>query len=549
MTFTEAAREVLKQCGHPLHYKEITEIAIEKNLLSHVGKSPEVTMGARLAATLKKGGDETPLIRVKPGVFALRDWDEETIKKGLEIKRSSPKKKKKDEDESKDEPKGKKSKDDDDKKEQKRGRRRSKKDEEEEEDDEPEKDEASDQGDEQGDEDDEEEEEPPTKPKTRVLEDVDPEPQSPDEAKRAEIAASASDIFAEEDDDDQPILRAPDDEPAESNEGGRRRRRRRRRRGSRKSDPGGESGQLPAYTAKPVDGDDGLPRGPQVIELSSKDMPALDDVAGRDLADAVVLVLQSFDRTVGAVSLRQIAETAQRHNKLSGDLQLAQSHIAACVRADNARRRRLGQRPRFRMAGGRIGLTDWMLDNDLARFERDVQQALSRYREAAKKAFARKCSELPGHAFVELVLMVLERVGAQAIRPVKFPGASGAEVHFAATLHAPAGMSPGRMGIGTGMPLAIVIRKDGRDIGRERVTELRGSAHHYDGAKMGWIFTAGQLLSGAKEECSSEQVMPVTLLDAPAIAELCAEYGIAVVRSEHPIAVPDVDLFEALRSS
>ena len=50
MTFTDAAAEVLRLVGRPLHYKEITDIAIEKNLLSHVGKSPEVTMGARLAA-------------------------------------------------------------------------------------------------------------------------------------------------------------------------------------------------------------------------------------------------------------------------------------------------------------------------------------------------------------------------------------------------------------------------------------------------------------------------------------------------------------------
>lgn len=47
MTFTEAAAEVLRLVGRPLHYKEITDIAIEKNLLSHVGKSPEVTMGDR----------------------------------------------------------------------------------------------------------------------------------------------------------------------------------------------------------------------------------------------------------------------------------------------------------------------------------------------------------------------------------------------------------------------------------------------------------------------------------------------------------------------
>ena len=76
MTFTEAAAEVLRLAGKPLHYKEITELAIEKNLLSHVGKSPEVTMGARLAALLKKEDKTNPIVRVKPGVFALRDWDD-----------------------------------------------------------------------------------------------------------------------------------------------------------------------------------------------------------------------------------------------------------------------------------------------------------------------------------------------------------------------------------------------------------------------------------------------------------------------------------------
>jgi hypothetical protein len=76
MTFTEAAAEVLRLAGKPLHYKEITELAIEKNLLSHVGKSPEVTMGARLAALLKKEDKANPIVRIKPGVFGLRDWDE-----------------------------------------------------------------------------------------------------------------------------------------------------------------------------------------------------------------------------------------------------------------------------------------------------------------------------------------------------------------------------------------------------------------------------------------------------------------------------------------
>src|SRR6187399_2182654 len=83
MTFTEAAAQVLRLVGKPLHYKEITDVAIEKNLLSHVGKSPEVTMGARLAALVKKGDKENPLVRIKPGVFALREWDPAMIEKGL----------------------------------------------------------------------------------------------------------------------------------------------------------------------------------------------------------------------------------------------------------------------------------------------------------------------------------------------------------------------------------------------------------------------------------------------------------------------------------
>src|SRR5262247_2101749 len=83
MTFTDAAAEVLRLVGKPLHYKEITDVAIEKNLLSHVGKSPEVTMGARLAALVKKGDRDNPLVRIKPGVFALREWDQDTIQRGL----------------------------------------------------------------------------------------------------------------------------------------------------------------------------------------------------------------------------------------------------------------------------------------------------------------------------------------------------------------------------------------------------------------------------------------------------------------------------------
>jgi hypothetical protein len=77
MTFTEAAVEVLRSVGKPLHYKKITEIAIERNLLSHVGKTPETTMSSRLATMVKKDRGDAPITKVKPGVFALRDLPED----------------------------------------------------------------------------------------------------------------------------------------------------------------------------------------------------------------------------------------------------------------------------------------------------------------------------------------------------------------------------------------------------------------------------------------------------------------------------------------
>jgi ribonuclease E len=74
MTFTEAAVEVLRRAGKPLHFKEISEAAVRENLLSHVGQDPEVTMGQRLAAMAKRE-EERKVVAVAPeGTFALTEW-------------------------------------------------------------------------------------------------------------------------------------------------------------------------------------------------------------------------------------------------------------------------------------------------------------------------------------------------------------------------------------------------------------------------------------------------------------------------------------------
>lgn len=263
-----------------------------------------------------------------------------------------------------------------------------------------------------------------------------------------------------------------------------------------------------------------------------------DELAGRDLADAVSTVLSSFDRNAGPVPLRTVAEALMRRGRLQGDPVAATAQAGASMRADNLRRAGNGQRTRFRFAsGGRIALTDWSLGGELPRLEQDVVAAIERYREASRRAMLRRLQELPGHALIELLLVALERVGMSSLRAVRRAGSPGGEAHFAA-IHKTGGDA---------IPTAIVVRKDGREIGRERVTDLRGALHHYGPASVGWLMTTGQCLSGAREEAAAPGAPPVALYDGIAICKLLEEIDVAVVKTRFSVAIPDVDLLETLR--
>lgn len=519
MTFTEAAAEVLRIAGKPLHYKEITELAVEKNLLSHVGKSPEVTMGARLAALLKKEDKSNPIVRVKPGVFALRDWNEK--KKGKKAGREE----------------------------------------------EPEPTDAGDDAAEVN----ALEVEAATRvaaPEASADEDEVEVVVSGEDELRRNLAASGAELFDDEDDDDQPILAAPPSSNAAlpqdgGADGGRRRRRRRRRgRGGRE---GLEAGAEPTSGERPdgppgftVEGEDAAPARdplapaprPQIRERhqimaggapTGIDTPPNgegEDLSGRELADAALLVLGGFDRGQGPVSQRTLTDALLRRGRLGGDPQLAQSQLMASLRADNLRRQAQGQRPRFRFAQGyRVALTDWTMSPDLVRLEAEALAAVERYRDAARRTMLRKLQELPGHAFVELVLLGLERAGMTNVRTVRRAGSPGGESHFAA-VH-----KNGADEIRT----AIVVRRDGREIGRERVSDIRGALHHYGPAQAGWLVTTGQVLSGAREEAAAPNAAPVTLFDGMSLARLLEENDVGVVRTRLVTAIPDLELFETLR--
>jgi restriction endonuclease Mrr len=128
-------------------------------------------------------------------------------------------------------------------------------------------------------------------------------------------------------------------------------------------------------------------------------------------------------------------------------------------------------------------------------------------------------------------------MGVKRLSVVRRPGAHGSELHLA-----------GEATIGAlTVPTAIMIRRDGKDLGRERVTELRGALHHYGPATQGWAFSTGQVLSGAREEAQTRGASPVALTGRTELAELCVAYGVGVRTHRIEIPLIDLELLEGLQ--
>ncbi len=79
MSFADAAEETLRRQGEPrpLHYRIITEKAIELGLLMTHGKTPASTMSAQILRDMErceKQGIPPRFFRQGPGIFGLTDW-------------------------------------------------------------------------------------------------------------------------------------------------------------------------------------------------------------------------------------------------------------------------------------------------------------------------------------------------------------------------------------------------------------------------------------------------------------------------------------------
>ena len=71
ISFKQAAYRTLKEAGTPLHYREITRLAIENGLIDSSGKTPEATMIAQLGVDVNFKKERSPFVKTSPGCFAL----------------------------------------------------------------------------------------------------------------------------------------------------------------------------------------------------------------------------------------------------------------------------------------------------------------------------------------------------------------------------------------------------------------------------------------------------------------------------------------------
>ena len=70
-TFKQSAIEILKKTKTPLHYAEITRLALESGILETEGATPEATMNAQIVVDIKNKGAGSDFIRTVPELLHL----------------------------------------------------------------------------------------------------------------------------------------------------------------------------------------------------------------------------------------------------------------------------------------------------------------------------------------------------------------------------------------------------------------------------------------------------------------------------------------------
>jgi hypothetical protein len=536
MTFLEAALDILKRERKPLHYKELTEKALERKLLTFVGRTPEVTMQTQLTGAVKKAPG-APFVRVKPGVFGLLRYPEPVAEPVVEKAREEDKKEAKEEDKP---TSGEKTADPGS---EARGRRRRR----------------GGRGrrrDSRGGEEvlAEAPKETPgaTSTEAHVYEvghetsanqhDDAEEPTVGTLSAEARAAALAETGVLEgaiEDEDGEVgdevsgddamgnigavgIAETSDSPSADDSPTGL---------GSRApGSPDGEATPQPMPSAEPSPASGIGAPGAQVAALSTEGTGQ----AGRKVlspVDAAIEVLKG--QTPGrGVHVRQIADSAVRRRLIHGEPNEAWRVMRAALASEAKERLRAGVRPRIKSAGsGLYALSRRVPDADLEKAEFVFGEACRALRERTLAALEQRLAELAPASFEAVSRVVLQREG---FGPATFVKRVEGTIYVEALRGR--GFRPSRC--------LIALRPGVSAAGRRALGELRAGVRARNQDE-GLLLLAGRLADDAISEWK-QPGQPVEIVDGPALAETCVRHGIGVVSASVAVDLVDADFFAEL---
>jgi hypothetical protein len=531
MTFLEAALEILKRERRPLHFKELTEKATERKLLTFVGRTPEVTMQTQLTAAVKKAPG-SPFVRVKPGVFGLLRYPEAPVEPEPEPEVAPEKPQKSESRPAADEARGGRR-----RRRGGRGRRRGR-------------------GDAAGESvttsgasaetpsespraiEGAEERESGETPEEPEIASLSPEARAAALAESGVLEGDGDDREAEEPNEEGQSLADDGDAgaaPREEVAG---------REYEERSKPEKSGGDRYQSLASPGDatasaertGPSAPPHGPsesvaQATSTVAESTPEAPAQQGRKITspiDAAIEILKGQAPGRG-LHVRQIADAAVRRRLIHGEPNEAWRVMRAALATEGKERLRSGQRPRVRPAGsGLYALARRPPDSDLERAEFVLGEARRALRERTLAALEQRLADLSPAAFEAVARVLLQREG---FGPATFVKRVEGTIYLEALRGR--GFRPSRC--------LIALRPGAAAAGRRALGELRAGirARNQD---EGLVMLAGRLADDAVAEWKQSGA-PVEVVDGPAMAETCVRHGVGVIGAVVNVEFVDADFF------
>jgi hypothetical protein len=518
MTFLEAALEILKRERKPLHYKELTEKATERKLLTFVGRTPEVTMQTQLTSAVKKAPG-APFVRVKPGIFGLLRYPEFVPEPVVEEKVAPPPPEEKPAEAG--EARGRR---------RRRGGRGRRKD-------------RREDGRPEGQSDEAQAKAAPTvtesievhEPETHVAMD-EQDGEEPDignlsaEARAAALAETGvleGDIDEEDGDaevagDDDGDQDEGDDSDAEVEV-----------ESETEATPTLAEGEASATPAPIVESTPAPSTSTPSHGTSMAGEPQAQGGGRRVMSpvDAAIEVLKGQSPGRG-VHVRQIADSAVRRRLIHGEPNEAWRVMRAALASEPKERLRAGLRPRVKSAGsGLYALSRRVPDADLEKAEHVFGEARRALRERTLAAVEQRLGDLPPASFEALVRVVLQREG---FGPATFVKRVEGTIYVEALRGR--GFRPSKC--------LIALRPGVAAAGRRALGELRAGIRAR-GQDEGLLILAGRLADDAIAEWK-QSGQPVEVVDGPALSETCVRHGIGVISSPVTVDLIDADFFVEL---